>query len=263
MDRASLLNRKSGRIAIAVPFQASRVIPLVLCVGQRLGFGGSQLCIVTSLLSVLARREVALLFGVRCLFRFRGSEFGVIALVPSVVRNSARCAGVLRWSRPSFPKQSAGNDRRAPVPFLQSDALSCCLAVSTAPASDGLSFEWSQAPTPSLQSATLRRCSAVDESRASAGVSLERSQELHPIVAIGHIALMIGDGQRHSFGFGELCSDHRSCSRSCSSQRCARGRRESRPPIPLGSTLSDRSSRGPPCSSPGSAQDPMTERMPK
>ncbi len=43
VNRASLLNCKSGRIAIAVPFQASRVIALVFGVGQRFGFGGSQL----------------------------------------------------------------------------------------------------------------------------------------------------------------------------------------------------------------------------
>ena len=42
MDRPSLLNREPGRIAIAVAFQASRVIPLMLGVSQCFGFSGSQ-----------------------------------------------------------------------------------------------------------------------------------------------------------------------------------------------------------------------------
>jgi cytosine/uracil/thiamine/allantoin permease len=62
VDLASLLNREPGRIAIAIPFQASRVIPSVLGVRQHLGFTGSQFGIVTSLLPVLARGKVALVF---------------------------------------------------------------------------------------------------------------------------------------------------------------------------------------------------------
>ena len=84
MDRTSLLKGESGRIAIAVPCQTSCVIPLVFCVSQHLGFGGRQLCIVTSFLSVLAGREVALFFRVRSLFRFLGSEFGMVAFVPAM-----------------------------------------------------------------------------------------------------------------------------------------------------------------------------------
>ena len=41
-DRMGFLNRESGRIAIAVPFQTSRVIPLMLRVSQSLDFGGTQ-----------------------------------------------------------------------------------------------------------------------------------------------------------------------------------------------------------------------------
>ena len=58
----SLRGREPGRIAIAVPLQTSRVIALVLGVSQRLGFRGSEFCIVTSFLAVLASREVAQVF---------------------------------------------------------------------------------------------------------------------------------------------------------------------------------------------------------
>jgi hypothetical protein len=62
VDRASFLNREPGGIAIAIPFQTSHVIPFVLSVRQRLGFSGTQFGIVTSLLPVLASREVTLVF---------------------------------------------------------------------------------------------------------------------------------------------------------------------------------------------------------
>ena len=62
MDRTGLLKGESGRIAIAVPFQTSGVIPLVFGVRQHLGFSGTQFCIVTSLLPVLVSREVSLVF---------------------------------------------------------------------------------------------------------------------------------------------------------------------------------------------------------
>ena len=90
-------------------------------------------------------------------------------------------------------------------------------------------------------------------------VSFERSQELHPIVAIGHIALMIGNGQRCGFGLGQFGVITGTRSRFCSWQRCVRERQGSRPPVPLGSTSSDRSFHGRPCSLPGSVPDPMTE----
>ena len=60
VDRTSLLNGEPRRIAVAVPFLASRVISLVFGVSQRLGFGGSQPGIVTRFQSVFAGREVAL-----------------------------------------------------------------------------------------------------------------------------------------------------------------------------------------------------------
>ena len=84
MDRTSLLKCESGRIAIAVPCQASRVIPLVFGVSQHLSLAGRQLFIITRFLSVLAGREVALFLRVRSLFRFLGSEFGMVAFSPAV-----------------------------------------------------------------------------------------------------------------------------------------------------------------------------------
>src|SRR5579864_470179 len=84
VDRASLVSGEPGRITIAVPFQASCVISCVLRVRQCLGFGGSQVGIVTSVLPVAASRQVALVFGVGYLFRLLRSEFGVVALFPAI-----------------------------------------------------------------------------------------------------------------------------------------------------------------------------------
>lgn len=41
VDRANLLNCEPGWITIAIPFQTSRVIPLMLSVSQRLGFSST------------------------------------------------------------------------------------------------------------------------------------------------------------------------------------------------------------------------------
>jgi len=62
MDRPSLFGGKPGRIAVAVSLQTSRVIPLMLGVRQCLGFSDTEFGIVTSILPVLASREVALMF---------------------------------------------------------------------------------------------------------------------------------------------------------------------------------------------------------
>ena len=62
MNCTSLPNCEPGRIAIAIPFQAGRVIALVFGISQRLGFGSSQFRVVTSFLTVLAGREIALVF---------------------------------------------------------------------------------------------------------------------------------------------------------------------------------------------------------
>ena len=84
MDRSSLVNREAGSIAIAVPSQASCVIPLVFGIGQALGLRCSQVGVVTSFHPVSASREVALVFRESCLFRLQGSEFGVVALIPAI-----------------------------------------------------------------------------------------------------------------------------------------------------------------------------------
>jgi len=80
----SLVNREAGIITIAVPFQTSRVIALMLSVSQCLGFGRSQAGIVTRVLTVAARRQVALMFGVGCLFRLLWSEFRTVAFIPAI-----------------------------------------------------------------------------------------------------------------------------------------------------------------------------------
>src|SRR5450631_2393675 len=114
VDRASLLNREPGRIAVAVPFLACRVIPLVFCVRKRLGFGGGQLCIVTSFLSLFAGRVITLLLRQGCLFGLRCREFGVITLFPAVgtiLRVAlAFCAGdglCVRGSQPGMIAEPA------------------------------------------------------------------------------------------------------------------------------------------------------------
>lgn len=100
MDRASLLKCESGRIAIAVPFQTSCVIALMLDVSERLSFSGTQFAIVTSCLTVLTSRAVSLVFGVVCLFGLLRSEFGVVALIPAI-RTILRIALEFRSGR--FP----------------------------------------------------------------------------------------------------------------------------------------------------------------
>ena len=60
LNGMSLVNGESGRVAIPVPFQTGRVIPLVFGVGQGLSFRRRQCCVVTSVLPVPASREVAL-----------------------------------------------------------------------------------------------------------------------------------------------------------------------------------------------------------
>ena len=110
MDRPSFLSGKPGRIAIAVAFQTSCVVALMLGVGQCFGFRDSQLRVVTSFLPVLARREVALVFCIGCLSCFQRSEFGVVALVPAVF-TILRVALVLSGGqRPWFAKELAGSD---------------------------------------------------------------------------------------------------------------------------------------------------------
>jgi len=56
LKRMGLLDGKSRSVAIAVPFQTSRVIAFVLCVRQCLGFWSSQSCVVTRFLPVFACR---------------------------------------------------------------------------------------------------------------------------------------------------------------------------------------------------------------
>lgn len=84
VDCASLFDREPGRIAIAGPFQTSRVIPLMLDVSQHHGLSATQLCVVTSLLPVLAGREVTLMFCAGCLFRLQRGESGVVTLIPAI-----------------------------------------------------------------------------------------------------------------------------------------------------------------------------------
>src|SRR5579864_1067898 len=85
MDRLSFRKGKPGRVAIALPLQASRVIALMLGVSQCLGFSGTQLGIITGFLAVLTGRQITLVFRVCCLPGFRGCEFGVITLVPTAL----------------------------------------------------------------------------------------------------------------------------------------------------------------------------------
>ena len=84
MDRASLLNREPGGVAVAVAFQTSSVIPLMLGVSQCFGFGSAQAGIVTGFLTILASRKVTLVFGVGCPFRLQRGEFRVVALIPTI-----------------------------------------------------------------------------------------------------------------------------------------------------------------------------------
>lgn len=73
-DRPRLVNRKFGRVAVAVAFQASSVIALVFGVGQRFGFWDTQFSVVTSCFAVPASGEVALVLCVKGLFGFQLRE---------------------------------------------------------------------------------------------------------------------------------------------------------------------------------------------
>ncbi len=85
VNRATFLNRKPGRIAIAVPLEAGYVVTFVLGVSEGLGFNRSQLGIVTSCFAVLTGRKIALVLCVGCLFRLQRSELRMVAFVPAIL----------------------------------------------------------------------------------------------------------------------------------------------------------------------------------
>jgi hypothetical protein len=55
VDGSSLLSRETRGITIAIPSQTRHVVALVLCFCQCLAFQGSEFCVITGFLPILAR----------------------------------------------------------------------------------------------------------------------------------------------------------------------------------------------------------------
>jgi hypothetical protein len=152
----------------------------MLGVSQCLGLGRSQVGIITRVLNVAARRQVALMFGVGCLFYLLWSEFRVIALIPAI---GAILSIPLKFRSGSF----FCSDRSQLCVITQPRAVctvGCIeltqMAMFTSSLSAGVSLDRPQESYPSLQAAILRcRCAAVIP-RASIGVSLDRSHDNMP-----------------------------------------------------------------------------------
>src|SRR5580698_4097530 len=85
LNRMGLVDGESRAIAVPIPPQAGRVIPLVFRVCECLGLGGSQFGVVTSFLAFLASREVALVLRVGGLSSLQRGQVGGVALVPAVL----------------------------------------------------------------------------------------------------------------------------------------------------------------------------------